>query len=165
MFDAWFVVAGLVAGLHARIEAVASGILVTADQYRALQQGHVHLIVVLPHIELGTRDPDLAIGSLDHERVFDPMADLEERLALVQDDPALVLVVAVGQLCTQVELYLAAIGQGYLLALARGFEVLVGVGYPAQVPASKPGKRNRQQAERCRNAVGAPGSPRRRHGH
>ncbi|MNG10199.1 hypothetical protein D3C84_936550 [compost metagenome] len=93
--QARFVVAGLVACLHAGAQAIApiAVIGIAADQYRTFEQGHFDLIFILPDIELGAGDAGLALGCMHYEGVQAVVPDLEEGFAFDQSDPALVLVV------------------------------------------------------------------------
>ena len=98
----------------------------TADQYRTFQLRHTNLVLVHPYIEPGAGDTNTAVSSLDHEWVFAVMADSEECLTFIQGNPALRLVVAVGQFAAKVQFDLAAIGQGDVTHMALGLEVFIG---------------------------------------
>ncbi|MNF81801.1 hypothetical protein D3C84_640910 [compost metagenome] len=59
----------------------------------------------------------------------------------------MILVVAVGQLGAQVQLHLAAVTQGHGTQGVLRFEMLVGIGQPAHLPATEGGQRQGQQTD------------------
>ncbi|MNR50760.1 hypothetical protein D3C85_1703280 [compost metagenome] len=73
------------------------------------------------------------------ERVAAVVLHLEERLATLERDLALVLVVEVGELGVEVELHRAAVAQLHGLHAVASLEVLVVVGQPALFPAHPTG--------------------------
>ncbi|MCY1443104.1 hypothetical protein D9M71_595030 [compost metagenome] len=75
------------------------------------------------------------------------MSHLEERLAALERDLALVLVVEEGELGVQVELYRAAVAELHGLHAVTGFDVLVVVGQPALFPPHPAGQRQHCQGD------------------
>ncbi|MNT47926.1 hypothetical protein D3C72_1846810 [compost metagenome] len=147
--QAWFEVAGLVAGLHAWSQAIATIAVmrIAADQYRSFNQGYFDLIFILPDIELGAGHSGLALGGMDHEWMLAIVLDLEERLALDQGDPAFVLVVGEAQRAAQVQLDLATVVEHYMADGVAAFQVLVMVRQPALLPADPRPCRQGQQRD------------------
>ncbi|MNP11500.1 hypothetical protein D3C76_1036910 [compost metagenome] len=81
------------------------------------------------------------------ERVAAVVLYLEERLAALERDLALVLEVEEGQLGVEVELYRAAVVQLHGLHAVGGFEVLVVVGQQALFPPHPAGQRQHGQGD------------------
>jgi len=84
------------------------------------------------------------------------VADAEEGFAFTQRDLTSILVVAVGQLRAQVQFHLTAIAQDDLTDIAGGFEPLVGVWQPTQLPTAKACQGQRHGTDRRRNTKGSP---------
>ncbi|MNP10935.1 hypothetical protein D3C76_1030990 [compost metagenome] len=155
-----FVITRPVAGLHARAKAVATvaGLAVTADQYRTFHQGHLDLIVILPHVELGAGDPGPAIGRVHHEGMLTVVADLEEGFALDQRDPTLVLVIGETQFGVEVEFDFAAVAEHYAAQMLTAFQVLIAVGQPALLPTDPGASRQGHQGDGCGRGEPLPGA-------
>ncbi|MNJ70033.1 hypothetical protein D3C77_664470 [compost metagenome] len=83
------------------------------------------MVLILPHIELGSGHPSLAMGCMHHERVQAVVLYLEESLAFYQRDPALILVVGKAQLAIQVQLHLTAVRQHDMADGVAAFQVLI----------------------------------------